>query len=145
MEETRSAETPLSAPVERVFAGAFAGGMTVGAGLVYAFDPARSSYFPPCPLLVLTGIACPGCGMTRGFHALLHGDLAAVVDYNLLIPFVALFFAYLWVSLVLTAWRGRGLSFSLFPPWSAYTFAVVAVAFMVLRNIPVYPLTFLYP
>ena len=38
---------------------------------------------------VLTGIDCPGCGMTRAFFALLKGDLMASLAYNpALIPFL---------------------------------------------------------
>src|SRR5262245_40700838 len=40
----------------------------------------------PLPALCLarriTGSGCPGCGMTRSFMSLMHGDLAAAWRYN---------------------------------------------------------------
>ncbi len=38
-----------------------------------------------CPFRFLTGISCPGCGMTRALLALLRGDLAAAYDYHPLV------------------------------------------------------------
>jgi Protein of unknown function (DUF2752) len=35
-----------------------------------------------CMTRRLTGLDCPGCGMTRSFIALAHGDLAAAWSYN---------------------------------------------------------------
>ena len=50
--------------------------------MVYRFDPSEVSFFPPCVLKTLTGYDCPGCGVTRATHSLLHGDLAGVWHYN---------------------------------------------------------------
>jgi hypothetical protein len=49
-------------------------GVTLGAAvLLFAFDPAVTSWFPSCPLNALTGWLCPFCGSLRAIHALLHG------------------------------------------------------------------------
>jgi hypothetical protein len=37
---------------------------------------------PACMFKVLTGIDCPGCGMTRALFALIRGDLMASLAYN---------------------------------------------------------------
>ena len=37
-----------------------------------------------CPFRALTGLPCPGCGMTRAFCALGHGDLSGAFGYNAL-------------------------------------------------------------
>ncbi len=35
-----------------------------------------------CPIRYLTGVPCPGCGMTRAWLSALHGDLAAAFAYH---------------------------------------------------------------
>jgi hypothetical protein len=49
---------------------------------LYAVDPTRHTLTPPCPYLTLTGLACPGCGLTRAMHFLLHGDITQAFAYN---------------------------------------------------------------
>jgi len=93
----------------------------------------------------LTGIYCPGCGLTRGFHALLHGDVLTALHFNALLPVFAFVFGFLFISLLLIAVRGRGLSWSIFQPSAVYGFLILAAAFFVLRNLPFYPFTFLAP
>lgn len=131
--------------LERAAAAAGVAGISAAAGAVAYFNPTTAGFFPVCPLLAMTGIACPGCGLTRGFHALFHGDVLSALDYNAILPAFAFFFGYLFLSLFLTAARGRGLSFKLFNQKVIWSFFVVAIGFSVLRNLPFYPLNILYP
>ncbi|MEZ5429322.1 MAG: DUF2752 domain-containing protein [Pyrinomonadaceae bacterium] len=122
-----------------------AGGILLGiAGslAVWYFNPSTARFFPICPLYALTGLSCPGCGLTRGFHALFHGDIGTALHFNVLLPFYILIFAYVFVSLLLIVWRGRGLSFRLFTPATVYGFLTLSLLFGVLRNLPFYPFTF---
>lgn len=138
-------ETINSSTTERILAGI--GILIAGAGAAFVgyFDPRSAGFFPVCPLYALTGIHCPGCGLTRAFHALFHGDVLTALDYNALLPVFALVFGFMFVSLVLIVIRGRGLSLRIFPPASLYGFLVLAAAFFVLRNLPFYPFTLLAP
>ncbi|MDQ3041823.1 MAG: DUF2752 domain-containing protein [Acidobacteriota bacterium] len=138
-------ETIKSSTIERILAGA--GILAVGAGafVVSYFNPTTAGFFPVCPLYALTGIHCPGCGLTRGFHALFHGDVLTALHYNALLPIFAFVFGFLFVSLFLIAVRGRGLSWKIIPPSAMYGFLVLAAAFFVLRNLPFYPFTLLAP
>jgi hypothetical protein len=54
----------------------------VGLGTVLIAGRAVSVHAPPCPLRALTGVPCPGCGMTRLADAVAHGriGLAAGAD-----------------------------------------------------------------
>ena len=59
------------------------------AGLAYVagHDPnVGGSVYPVCPFHAMTGLWCPGCGMTRATYALLDGNLAAAFSANLFLP-----------------------------------------------------------
>ncbi len=136
--ENPSAMTRISA-----LAGACA--LAAGSTMVAVFDPSKAHFFPVCPLLALTGIACPGCGLTRAFHALFHGDFIAALDFNLLVPVWAVAFAWIFISLLLIGVRKKGLPMWPTNPKFIYGFFAVLFVFGVLRNIPAWPLTILYP
>jgi hypothetical protein len=136
---------PARPMVERLSAAAGVIAMAGGSATVWAFDPTQTHLFPVCPLLALTGFACPGCGLTRAFHALFHGNIVTALDFNALIPIWAVVFGYLFVSLVLTATRGRGLPWRFIRPWMLFGLLVVMLTFGVLRNMPYYPFNILFP
>lgn len=138
-------ERIISTSTERIAAGAGVLATLAAAALVWFFNPVRSGFFPPCMFLKLTGIACPGCGLTRGFHAAMHGDFLTALDYNALLPLYAVFLGYFFVSLTLIALRGRGLTARLLNPFFVSGFFVVAIVFAVLRNLPIHPFSVLYP
>lgn len=48
---------------------------------LYFFDPTRN-HVPLCLFHHFTGWDCPGCGMWRATHCLLHGDFASAWKYN---------------------------------------------------------------
>ncbi len=131
--------------IERILAVAGIAAIGAGAFVVGYFNPMTAGFFPVCPLYYLTGIHCPGCGLTRGFHALFHGDVLTALHFNALLPIYAFVFGFIFVSMILVAVRGRGLSWKIFPPWAMYGFLVLAAAFFVLRNLPFYPFTLLAP
>jgi hypothetical protein len=130
---------------ERLLAGSASVVLTVGSGFIAYFDPSKENFFPVCPLLALTGMACPGCGLTRGFHALLHGDLITAIDFNALIFVWAAILGWVTLSLAVLAVRGYGLYMWPTRPRFMYAFMIVLVTFGVLRNIPAWPLTILFP
>ena len=84
-------------------------GVVVG---LYFLDPVKYVLMPKCPFKMLTGLSCPGCGIQRAIHALLHGDVAGAVKYNFFLVYsgpyamafvVGLLFpiACVWLSLKL--------------------------------------------
>lgn len=126
---------------------AAAGLAAIGAAsaAVWYFDPTKESFFPVCPLYKLTGFACPGCGLTRAFHALFHGDILTALDFNALVPVVALLLLFAVASLMSVVVRGRGLArLTSFPPF-LIGLLVLLVTFGILRNLPYYPFNWLFP
>ncbi|WP_435736085.1 DUF2752 domain-containing protein [Cellulosimicrobium sp. PMB13] len=111
-------------------------GAAVAAAVVYVglVDPNRPGHFLVCPLLALTGLACPGCGGLRATHDLVHLDLAGAWSMNPLWVLVAPLLVGLWSVWLVRAWQGR--SGPSLPPAVAWTGLVLLVAFGVLRNVP---------
>lgn len=132
-------------PLNRALAGAGVAVAAAGAGLIWYFNPSNVSFLPVCPLFKFTGFACPGCGMTRGFHALFHGDVLTALDYNALIPLFVLLFGAIFGSLLLVVIRGKGLSMKLVRPTMLWGILGLLIVFGVVRNLPYYPFSFLYP
>lgn len=59
--------------------------LLIALGAIYfIFDPSASVFFPKCPVRLLTGYPCPGCGSQRAIHAILHGDIKGAAEYNVL-------------------------------------------------------------
>lgn len=134
-----------SSITERVLAAAGLIIAATGSFIVARFNPVTAGFFPQCPLYQMTGLACPGCGLTRGFHALFHGDVLTALDYNALLPLYALFFLYVVVSMFLIVARGRGLAIGKLPQKAIWSFLAIGLTFAVLRNLPFYPFSVLYP
>jgi hypothetical protein len=60
-----------------------------------------------CAFHSLTGYGCMTCGMTRSFHALMHGELATAIRYHLMGPVVFLLVLLSLVKLTAEAVSGR--------------------------------------
>jgi|SRR5882672_3450632 len=120
------------------FAGITLGATTLGiAAIVFFFNPATHRFYPVCTFHALTGLNCPGCGMTRALYALLHGNFSAALHDNTL--FVC--------GLAVLAARGAWFAIKKFRGWPAAQFfpvkflwplLFVAFVFAVLRNLPVF-------
>lgn len=51
------------------------------ASLLFGLLPENLALYP-CPFHTITGIECPGCGMTRACIALARGDIGNAFQYN---------------------------------------------------------------
>jgi hypothetical protein len=98
-----------------------------------------SNTFPLCPTKLLTGLDCPACGGLRLVHDAGHGDLSAMLHDNLLLLVLSpLLFLGLW-RYARRTWRGESTRLPL-PRWAVWAVAGIAVAWMVVRNVPGWPL-----
>jgi hypothetical protein len=114
-------------------------GVTAYVGLV---DPSEGGAYPFCPSRVLLGIDCPACGGLRGTHDLLNGDVVGALDHNLMLPVLLAVFG-VGLALWLRPLVGRPARPVRLPRWALVVGITVAVAFTVLRNLPVAGLEFL--
>ncbi len=107
------------------------------AALVFFLDPATHKFYPACQFHRFTGLNCPGCGMTRALHALLHGDFATALRDNALLVFGLSLLA------VRGAWFGvkklRGQPLGEFLPMKIlWVLLAVMLVFTGLRNFPAF-------
>lgn len=66
-----------------------------------ALAPALEDGPTLCPFALSTGMACPGCGMTRAASRLLRGDLVSAITYHPLVPAIAMLAIGGWAWFVL--------------------------------------------
>ena len=59
-------------------------------------NPPGGDYFTVCGFKNLTGLPCPGCGLTHSFCAIGKGHLLAAFGFNLLGPVLFLVFGLVW-------------------------------------------------
>lgn len=120
-------------------------GLVAGLFVLTYVPPTAASFYPKCVSYQLTGIHCPGCGLTRAAHSLLNGQIEQAFAYN---PLLVLLAPYLLVAFIRWLWFwlwGTEAQRSLFPARYAWVFGVVFVLYWIFRNIPVYPFTLLAP
>ncbi|MEQ1872982.1 MAG: DUF2752 domain-containing protein [Ilumatobacteraceae bacterium] len=117
------------------------------AAFVALNDPsATNSHFPQCVFRATTGLWCPGCGLTRGFHQLFNGDVGSALSYNLFVPLVVLAAGLGWWSWMRTSWDRPPLNL---PQWLTrpivWALPAALIVYGVLRNIPTAPFNALAP
>lgn len=111
-------------------------GLAALAAYVAAVDPSSGGVFVPCPVHTLTGWWCPGCGLTRATHHLLHGEISTALRYNVLAPAILVAFVAGWAAWTLTASGCRVRWSSPRRAWPTAAALALVVAFGVLRNLP---------
>jgi hypothetical protein len=145
---------PFSRFFVRVFSRVPAWGMPVailvcflgGVGYVLYADPTDSGAFssPTCLVRLTTGFDCPGCGGTRAFWYLLHGNVPAAARSHLMAVFAAPFLAYAfltWLSRTAFGWNLPALRVS---PKAVTIFLGAWAVFTFLRNLPWAPFTLFF-
>ena len=133
----------ISSIKERALAAIAIVGFAAGTVAVKVFNPVTAGFFPQCPFHSLTGWNCPGCGATRGMHALLNGDVLGALHYNALLIVLVPLMLFGFASVLLKAVRGRGIEFPRFAPQAILVLAIVMIVFAVVRNLPFYPFSLL--
>ncbi len=104
-------------------------------GIGYAIFVHLTGLAIPCPLHLLTGWQCPGCGVTRMFLALLRFDFSTAYQYNpalfVLTPILGVVFLVHIVNYVRTGNRQLGR----FSNIVLYICVGVLLVFGILRNV----------
>ena len=92
--------------------------------MLFFFSPEKFGFYPRCPLYMLTGWKCAGCGTTRALYHLLHGEFVRALELNPFLPVIVVFFAGMVFS--------RRLSYSV---WWIGGFFLLSFVVAILRNV----------
>lgn len=113
-------------------------GIMAGMFLYTRFNPDETRFFPKCPVYLLTGYQCPGCGSQRAFHHLFHGNFLTAFRYN---PLTLALAPYLLSGIYLEYVANRAnprmarLRGILFGKWAILILAVIVIFYTILRNV----------
>jgi hypothetical protein len=123
------------------------GALAGAAAFVATHDPsAAGTRYPGCVFHQMTGLWCPGCGLTRGTYELLHGHLGAALGYNLFTPVALAVVVVAWLGWLRMSWGASAIRVPhSIGRWLVVTAPVLALVYTVLRNLPVEPLRALAP
>ena len=88
--------------------------------------PVRDAPFPGCLLHLLFGVAGPGCGMTRAFLFIGHGDLYSALMLNPNSPLAFALVVALWVNHAGRVLHGREVMLVLPHHWKVGVYLATA-------------------
>ncbi|GAA4218508.1 DUF2752 domain-containing protein [Actinocatenispora rupis] len=114
---------------------------------VERFNPTTGDAGPTggCAFKALTGLDCPGCGGTRAFFYLLHGNLPEAARNHLLAVFATPFLVYAYIAWTVNRVLGKPkMPMLRVSPGAIGLFLGSWLAFAVLRNLPWAPFTYLF-
>lgn len=115
--------------------------------IYYRYNPDNPNWLAKCSFHEYTSYNCPGCGGQRAIHYLLHGEILQALHHNLIftlgLPFL-LYLYFLVVDVYILKDKKLLRSF-MYSPKFGFSVVAVIILFLVLRNIPFFPFTYLAP
>lgn len=91
----------------------------------------------PCPFYKITGLHCPGCGITRMFLAILQLNFYQAFRYNPLVFCLLPFATLLFVDYVIRSFKNiSGSLYTRLPDQLWSILLIIALVYGILRNVP---------
>jgi len=106
------------------------------AGAAYALrETGGAGWMPGCVFRKVTGLDCPGCGMTRATYAMLHGRIGDAFAFNP-VGMILLPLALIALGIEVLGWvMGRPMPFRLRTGrWGVGIVAAILITWWVVRN-----------
>lgn len=122
-----------SVPRDRLGPVLIGAALAAGTALVVWWNPGHGGPVL-CPLLALTGYACPTCGGLRTVHGLATGDLAEAWSMNPMLTVALPLLGVLWARWLWRSWHNQPPRNP--PAWLFVAVGAVVLLFGVVRNIP---------
>lgn len=119
--------------------------VVTGIAYLYLHDPMVGRFYPPCLFHQASGLFCPGCGTARALHALTHGQLGTALGHNLLAVLCLPMLAVAALREGLLVLRNKPRRAFPIPAACGWGLILVFLLYWAVRNIPLYPFTWLAP
>lgn len=89
----------------------------------------------PCLFHKITGLLCPGCGITRMILAILHLDFKSAFQYNTVIFVFSPVIIYFIIRLYISWLKSESYKLSLLENIVVYIMLIVLLIFGIIRNL----------
>lgn len=104
--------------------------------LTYKYLKIKYNISIPCIIHEITGLFCPGCGITRAIFALLELDIKKAIKYNILIiiifPFIIIYIINCLYIFINNLKKDPS---KIFPKILWYFLLIITIVFGIIRNI----------
>ena len=88
-----------------------------------------------CIFRSITGLECPGCGLTRSLAAMLTFDIKSLMQLNPVLPFYIAYLIWVAVSASIRYVKGEKDLLGGIPLWTLIAFLCVCVVHTIVRNL----------
>lgn len=95
--------------------------------LMHSYDDHLEGQQSFCPFKMLTGMPCPGCGMTKSLVSLYNGELMQSLHYHLFGPLLLAFMVLILFKLIYELFIGKEIMVKYF-----YSIRLAYIAFALL-------------
>ena len=103
--------------------------------LVYYIFSSITHIYIPCIFHLLTGLYCPGCGVTRMIISILKGDYKEAFHYNQILFISTPIILILIIDLIISNYNNKIPIYKKLPNWIYYIYIIILIIFMIIRNI----------
>lgn len=76
---------------------AFWAALFVIIGFLYSVFVSYAHFGIPCMFHIITGLKCPGCGITASLMSILHFDFYSALKYNMFIPLIIIYILLVFI------------------------------------------------
>ena len=103
--------------------------------VLYIVVSSLTGIYIECPIHKLTGLYCPGCGLTRMIKSILLLDFYQAFRYNQLLFISLPFVIFLFVNDLYSEFKGKKSFYKKIPNYIWIILIVITILYGVLRNI----------
>ena len=109
--------------------------LILGIGILYAIFVQATHIAIPCMFYTITGLRCPGCGITHMCISILHGNFRQAMQYNYMIFFLLPLLILITGDYILRYIRTGQWKILRWQSYAFYIMIICLVLFAVVRNI----------